>query len=283
MLSGAISPRSGGDGSPGCPGTCCPYEPHRRPSPARHSGLLLGGLQRGRQCRRRDQSAALEPRGRDRVPRRGGDRCRGPVDQHAGGALRGRRGGENPRAPRQRVPRRDQARPARSVWWIRLATAARCRWVARPACVRARCARARRRFADDQRRRQLSGRRRFDPIFAELQRRAAVVFVHPTASPDPIAHTLGLPDALLDYPVDTSRAIAKLHYSNTFARTPDVKYMFSHAGGTIPFLASRFGIVDAMDVIPGAEERGRSPTRFPGSTGTPPRRSAIPCSTCCAR
>jgi 6-methylsalicylate decarboxylase len=97
---------------------------------------------------------------------------------------------------------------------------------------------------------------RFEPIFAELQRRGAVVFVHPTASPDPIAHTLGLPDALLDYPVDTSRAIAKLHYSNTFARTPDVKYVFSHAGGTIPFVASRFAIVDAMDVIGGAEERG---------------------------
>jgi hypothetical protein len=38
------------------------------------------------------------------------------------------------------------------------------------------------------------GDSRFDAIFAELQRRAAVVFVHPTASPDPIAHTLGLPD-----------------------------------------------------------------------------------------
>jgi 6-methylsalicylate decarboxylase len=100
------------------------------------------------------------------------------------------------------------------------------------------------------------GDSRFDPIFEELQRRGAIVFVHPTASPDPIAHTLGLPDSLLDYPADTSRAIAKLHYSNTFARTPDVKYMFSHAGGTIPFVASRFAIVDEMDVIPGAQERG---------------------------
>src|SRR3954451_8643490 len=100
------------------------------------------------------------------------------------------------------------------------------------------------------------GDSRFDPIFAELQQRAAVVFVHPTASPDPIAHTLGLPDALLDYPVDTSRAIAKLHYSNTFARTPDVKYVFAHAGGAIPFVASRFAIVDEMDVIPGGPERG---------------------------
>ena len=100
------------------------------------------------------------------------------------------------------------------------------------------------------------GDTRFDAIFAELQRRAAVVFVHPIASPDPVAHTLGLPDSLLDYPVDTSRAIAKLHYSNTLARTPDVKYVFVHAGGTIPFLASRFAIVDEMDVIPGAHERG---------------------------
>jgi 6-methylsalicylate decarboxylase len=100
------------------------------------------------------------------------------------------------------------------------------------------------------------GDSRFDPIFAELQRRRAVVFVHPTASPDPIAHTLGLPDALLDYPVDTSRAVAKLHYSNTFARTPDVKYVFVHAGGTIPFVASRFAIVDEMDVVPEARERG---------------------------
>jgi len=97
---------------------------------------------------------------------------------------------------------------------------------------------------------------RFEPVFGELQRRGAVVFVHPTASPDPIAHTLGLPDTLLDFPVDTSRAVAKLHYSNTFARTPDVRYLLPHAGGTIPFLASRFGIVDAMNVIPGAEERG---------------------------
>jgi 6-methylsalicylate decarboxylase len=100
------------------------------------------------------------------------------------------------------------------------------------------------------------GDSRFDALFEELQRRGTVVFVHPAPSPDPIAHTLGLPDALLDYPADTARAIAKLHYSNTFARTPDVKYLFSHAGGTLPYVASRFAIVDQMGVIPGAEERG---------------------------
>src|SRR6202030_4645348 len=40
------------------------------------------------------------------------------------------------------------------------------------------------------------------------------------------------------------------------ARTPNVKYIFSHAGGTIPYLATRFSIVDEMNVIPGAQERG---------------------------
>jgi len=86
----------------------------------------------------------------------------------------------------------------------------------------------------------------FRELFAELQRRAAVVFVHPTASPDPAAHAMGLTDNLIDYPLDTTRTVAQLHYSGTFARTPDVSYIFSHAGGAIPYLAGRFAIVDEM-------------------------------------
>jgi len=100
------------------------------------------------------------------------------------------------------------------------------------------------------------GDARFRPLFDELERRSAVVFVHPTASPDPAARSLGLPDSLIDFTADTTRAIAQLHFHNVFARTPNIKYIFSHAGGTIPFLATRFSIVDEMKVIPGAEERG---------------------------
>ena len=100
------------------------------------------------------------------------------------------------------------------------------------------------------------GDARFRPLFEELERRSAVVFVHPTASPDAAARSLGLPDSLIDFTADTTRAVAQLHYGNTFARTPNVKYIFSHAGGTIPYLATRFSIVDEMNVIPGAEERG---------------------------
>jgi predicted TIM-barrel fold metal-dependent hydrolase len=100
------------------------------------------------------------------------------------------------------------------------------------------------------------GDARFRPLFDELEKRGAVVFVHPTSSPDAAARGLGLPDSLIDFTADTTRAVAQLHYGNTFARTPSVKYIFSHAGGTIPYLAGRFSIVDEMNVIPGAEERG---------------------------
>lgn len=99
------------------------------------------------------------------------------------------------------------------------------------------------------------GEKRFEPLFEELERRGAVVFVHPTISPDPAAHQLGLPDTLIDFTADTTRAIAQMLYSNRFARTPSVKYIFSHAGGTIPYLAGRFAIVYEMGVIPGSEVR----------------------------
>jgi len=101
-----------------------------------------------------------------------------------------------------------------------------------------------------------------EPIFAELERRNAVVFVHPNPSPDAVAHSLGLPDNLLDFPTDTNRAVAQMHYTNRFARTPNVKYIFSHAGGSIPFLAARFAIIDEMGFIPDGEQRGTAADMF---------------------
>ncbi len=99
-------------------------------------------------------------------------------------------------------------------------------------------------------------------MFEELERRRAVVFIHPTMSPDPTAHKLGLPDALIDFVADTTRAVAQMHYSNRFALTPNVKYIIAHAGGTIPYLAGRFRIVDEMKVIPGWEARGTAAETF---------------------
>jgi aminocarboxymuconate-semialdehyde decarboxylase len=53
-----------------------------------------------------------------------------------------------------------------------------------------------------------------------------------------------------------------MHYTNRFARTPHVTYLFSHAGGSIPYLAARFAIIDEMGFIPGGEERGPAADMF---------------------
>jgi predicted TIM-barrel fold metal-dependent hydrolase len=100
------------------------------------------------------------------------------------------------------------------------------------------------------------------PLFDELQHRKTVVYVHPNASPDPVAHKLGLTDNLIDFPGDTTRAIAQLHYGGTFAATPDVKYIFSHAGGTAPYLAGRFAIVDKMNIMGDNSKRGKASDMF---------------------
>ncbi len=101
-----------------------------------------------------------------------------------------------------------------------------------------------------------------EPVFEELERRKSVVFVHPNPSPDAAAHSLGLPDNLIDFPTDTNRAVAQMHYTNRFARTPNVKYIFSHAGGSLPYLAARFAIIDEMGFIPGGEQRGTAADMF---------------------
>ena len=106
------------------------------------------------------------------------------------------------------------------------------------------------------------GDKRMKPLFSELQKRKATVFIHPNASPDPVAHALGLTDNLIDFPGDTTRAIAQLHYGGTFAETPDVKYVFSHAGGTAPYLAGRFGIVDEMKVMGDSSATGTTAETF---------------------
>lgn len=106
------------------------------------------------------------------------------------------------------------------------------------------------------------GDRALEPVFDELNRRNAVVFVHPNPSPDAVAHSLGLPDNLLDFPTDTNRAVAQMHYTNRFARTPNVRYIFSHAGGSIPYLAARFALIDEMRFVPGGEQRGPAADMF---------------------
>ena len=106
------------------------------------------------------------------------------------------------------------------------------------------------------------GDSKLEPVFQELERRKCVVYVHPNASPDPAAHTLGLPDNLIDFTTDTNRVVAQMHYTSRFALTPSVRYIFSHAGGSIPYMAARFAIIDEIGFVPGGDERGAAADMF---------------------
>ena len=80
----------------------------------------------------------------------------------------------------------------------------------------------------------------FNPVYEELNRRKALVFVHPTA-PDCCGNLIpDVPASLIEYGTDTSRAIASLLFTGTAARYPDIRFIFSHAGGTAPYLILRF-------------------------------------------
>ena len=82
----------------------------------------------------------------------------------------------------------------------------------------------------------------FAPIFDELNRRKAIVYVHPH-TPRCCLKTLEeavIPDACIEYGTDTSRAIANFMFTGTSLRCPDLTMIWSHAGGTMPFLIYRF-------------------------------------------
>jgi predicted TIM-barrel fold metal-dependent hydrolase len=81
----------------------------------------------------------------------------------------------------------------------------------------------------------------FDPVFDELNRRNAIVYTHPlepSCCKNPL--TSGVSAQTLEYPTDTTRIIMNLVRSGTAARCPNIKFIFSHAGGTIVSVAQRF-------------------------------------------
>ncbi len=80
----------------------------------------------------------------------------------------------------------------------------------------------------------------YDPVFDELNRRKAVVYTHPIA-PTCLHDCLpGVNDSIVEFGSDTTRAIARLLFSGAAARFADIRFIFSHAGGTMPFLVERF-------------------------------------------
>jgi predicted TIM-barrel fold metal-dependent hydrolase len=95
----------------------------------------------------------------------------------------------------------------------------------------------------------------FEPLFAELDRRGAYAFVHPTLPRDgwPLDH----PVWLYEFPFETTRALVSLIYSGTLERYPHVRIQFAHLSGTALFLAHRIAsLADREPALAGEAPAG---------------------------
>lgn len=94
----------------------------------------------------------------------------------------------------------------------------------------------------------------FRPIFEELNRRSAVVFVHPgPGAPSCSARSGSVGGAIsppwLEFPVNTARTILSLLTSGTVQQFPDIKFIFCHGGGVMPSLLGRIAGFSAWSAV----------------------------------
>jgi predicted TIM-barrel fold metal-dependent hydrolase len=82
----------------------------------------------------------------------------------------------------------------------------------------------------------------FRPVFDELNRRKALVYVHPTDAPCCGDLIPGIASGAVEWETDTSRTIFSLLANGAATRYSDIRFIFSHGGGTMPSLVERFGV-----------------------------------------
>lgn len=85
---------------------------------------------------------------------------------------------------------------------------------------------------------------RFLELFSELNRRKSVVFLHPDRLIQDLDPNSPIPPFLVDFVYDTTRAVVELIYSGICHKYPDIKFVISHAGGTLPYIAWRIAQVE---------------------------------------
>ena len=79
----------------------------------------------------------------------------------------------------------------------------------------------------------------FEPVWQMLEKRNAVVFVHPTHPIDTKLVNEKLAQPVADYTHETTRAALSLVTAGTMAKIPNVKVILSHGGGTLPYILDR--------------------------------------------
>jgi 6-methylsalicylate decarboxylase len=87
----------------------------------------------------------------------------------------------------------------------------------------------------------------FDPLMDYLNARAAIVHIHPGLHPSSRSLELPWPGFMIEYPFDTTRAAVNLLFSGALERFAKVRFILSHAGGTLPFLAWRLSVAPMID------------------------------------
>ena len=80
----------------------------------------------------------------------------------------------------------------------------------------------------------------FLPVMEELNRRKALVYTHPTAANCCVNLVPTQQPVMIEFGTDTTRTIADIVFSGNARKFPDIRWIFSHAGGTMPFLIERF-------------------------------------------
>ncbi len=79
----------------------------------------------------------------------------------------------------------------------------------------------------------------FEPVWAELNRRRAAVFVHPTSPPGHELVSSGRPRPMMEFLFDSARAVVDLVFAKVLLRHPDIRWIITHGGGALPLLVDR--------------------------------------------
>jgi predicted TIM-barrel fold metal-dependent hydrolase len=80
----------------------------------------------------------------------------------------------------------------------------------------------------------------FLPVMEELNRRKAIVYTHPTTANCCVNLVSTQQPVMIEFGTDTTRTIADIIFSGNAQKFRDIRWIFSHAGGTMPILIDRF-------------------------------------------
>lgn len=78
-----------------------------------------------------------------------------------------------------------------------------------------------------------------EPVLAELDRRNAVVALHPASPPGFEVTSLGRPRPMLEFPFDTTRVVIALLLDGTFRRHRSIRWIVPHSGSALPVMVDR--------------------------------------------